>query len=87
MARRVFSRKIIAQSRASPLCVSARHLFSHSFRHDPVTPSHTSLPLFIPKLSSAQSPSEIGYGIVANKPIPRGTITWALDNLDQHFAG
>jgi hypothetical protein len=26
---------------------------------------------------------EIGWGIFATKPIPRGTITWALDALDQ----
>lgn len=25
----------------------------------------------------------IGYGVVATKPLPRGTITWALDPLDQ----
>lgn len=28
---------------------------------------------------------EIGYGIVALKPIPRGTITWVLDKLDRTF--
>lgn len=27
----------------------------------------------------------IGYGIVALKPIPKGTITWALDKLDRKF--
>jgi hypothetical protein len=27
----------------------------------------------------------IGYGIVALKPIPKGTITWALDKLDRTF--
>lgn len=27
----------------------------------------------------------IGYGIVALKPIPRGTITWAIDKLDRKF--
>lgn len=27
----------------------------------------------------------IGYGIVALKPIPRGTITWVLDKLDRKF--
>ena len=26
---------------------------------------------------------EVGYGIFATKPIPKGTITWALDPLDQ----
>ncbi|MDR4495127.1 MAG: SET domain-containing protein [Nitrospirales bacterium] len=26
---------------------------------------------------------EIGYGVFATQPIPRGTITWALDPLDQ----
>lgn len=26
---------------------------------------------------------EIGYGVFATRPIPRGTITWALDPLDQ----
>lgn len=25
----------------------------------------------------------VGYGVVATQPIPRGTITWALDPLDQ----
>lgn len=28
---------------------------------------------------------EIGFGVFATQPIPRGTITWALDCLDQHF--
>lgn len=28
---------------------------------------------------------QIGYGIVALKPIPRGTITWAIDKLDRKF--
>lgn len=28
---------------------------------------------------------EIGWGVFATRPIPRGTITWALDPLDQHF--
>lgn len=27
--------------------------------------------------------SEIGYGLVATKLIPKGTITWALDDLDR----
>jgi hypothetical protein len=29
---------------------------------------------------------KIGYGIVALKPIPQGTITWALDKLDRTFS-
>jgi hypothetical protein len=29
---------------------------------------------------------EIGYGVVATKFIPKGTITWALDQLDQIFS-
>lgn len=28
---------------------------------------------------------EIGFGVFATRPIPRGTVTWALDCLDQHF--
>lgn len=28
---------------------------------------------------------KIGYGVVALKPIPQGTITWALDKLDRSF--
>lgn len=28
---------------------------------------------------------EIGWGVFATRPIPRGTITWALDALDQRF--
>jgi hypothetical protein len=28
---------------------------------------------------------EIGYGVVATKFIPKGTITWALDKLDREF--
>lgn len=28
---------------------------------------------------------QIGYGVVALKPIPRGTITWAIDKLDRKF--
>ena len=28
---------------------------------------------------------KIGYGVVALKPIPQGTITWALDKLDRVF--
>jgi hypothetical protein len=27
----------------------------------------------------------IGYGVVALKPIPKGTITWAIDKLDRMF--
>ncbi|MGE0567780.1 MAG: SET domain-containing protein [Bacteroidia bacterium] len=30
--------------------------------------------------------SEIGYGVVATKFIPAGTITWALDKLDREFS-
>ena len=29
---------------------------------------------------------EKGYGVVAIKPIPKGTITWVLDAIDQHFS-
>ena len=29
--------------------------------------------------------NEVGFGVVAIKPIPAGTITWALDKLDQEF--
>ncbi|HZG58877.1 SET domain-containing protein [Paenibacillus sp.] len=28
----------------------------------------------------------IGFGVFATKRIPKGTITWALDPLDRHFA-
>lgn len=28
---------------------------------------------------------QIGYGVVALKPIPKGTITWVLDKLDRKF--
>lgn len=28
---------------------------------------------------------EIGYGVFATRPIPRGTITWALDPFDQVY--
>ena len=28
---------------------------------------------------------QIGYGVVATKLIPKGTITWALDDLDRSF--
>ncbi len=28
---------------------------------------------------------EIGWGVVAIRPIPKGTITWALDCLDQRY--
>jgi uncharacterized protein len=28
---------------------------------------------------------EIGSGVFATRPIPRGTINWAMDPLDQHF--
>ena len=27
----------------------------------------------------------IGYGVFATRPIPRGTITWVRDRLDQAF--
>lgn len=30
--------------------------------------------------------NEIGYGVVATKFIPAGTITWALDKLDREFS-
>jgi hypothetical protein len=30
--------------------------------------------------------SEIGYGVVATKLIPAGTITWILDKLDREFS-
>ena len=29
--------------------------------------------------------NEIGYGVVAKKLIPKGTITWVLDKLDREF--
>jgi len=29
---------------------------------------------------------EIGYGVVAKKLIPKGTITWVLDKLDREFS-
>ncbi len=29
--------------------------------------------------------AEVGYGVVATKLIPAGTITWALDKLDREF--
>lgn len=29
--------------------------------------------------------NEVGYGVVATKFIPAGTITWVLDKLDQEF--
>lgn len=29
--------------------------------------------------------TEVGYGVVATKLIPKGTITWVQDNLDQVF--
>lgn len=29
---------------------------------------------------------EIGYGIIALKPLPKGTITWVLDKLDRRFS-
>lgn len=29
---------------------------------------------------------EVGYGVVATKFIPRGTITWAMDKLDRVFS-
>lgn len=29
---------------------------------------------------------QVGYGVVALKPIPEGTITWALDKLDRIFS-
>ena len=28
----------------------------------------------------------IGYGVIATRPIPRGTITWVRDELDQSFS-
>jgi hypothetical protein len=28
----------------------------------------------------------IGWGVFATRDIPTGTITWALDALDQHFS-
>ncbi|MCB0281539.1 MAG: SET domain-containing protein [Calditrichae bacterium] len=30
--------------------------------------------------------NEIGYGVVASKYIPKGTITWVLDKLDREFS-
>ena len=30
--------------------------------------------------------NEIGYGVVATKFIPKGTITWVLDKLDREFS-
>lgn len=30
--------------------------------------------------------SEVGYGVVANRLIPAGTITWVLDKLDREFS-
>ncbi len=28
---------------------------------------------------------QIGYGVVATRPIPKGTVTWVMDNLDRVF--
>ena len=28
---------------------------------------------------------EVGYGVFATRPIPKGTITWVLDELDREF--
>lgn len=28
----------------------------------------------------------IGYGVVATRPIPKGTITWVMDGFDQRFS-
>ena len=28
---------------------------------------------------------EVGFGVFARDPLPRGTITWTADELDQHF--
>ena len=36
-------------------------------------------------LRNPRCDTRIGWGVFATKPIPRGTITWALDALDQRF--
>ena len=36
-----------------------------------------------PNIELRKINDEIGYGVFATKPIPLGTITWALDPLDQ----
>ncbi|NNE36124.1 MAG: SET domain-containing protein-lysine N-methyltransferase, partial [Rhodothermales bacterium] len=29
---------------------------------------------------------DVGYGVVATQPIPKGTITWVHDDLDRTFS-
>lgn len=38
-----------------------------------------------PNTELRRTDREIGYGVVATTPIPRGTITWVRDPLDQRF--
>lgn len=34
----------------------------------------------------AKARSRIGYGVFAKPPIPKGTITWVMDELDQRLS-
>ena len=38
-----------------------------------------------PNTELRRTDREIGYGVVATAPIPRGTVTWVRDPLDQRF--
>lgn len=41
--------------------------------------------MIFPKTELKFISDEIGYGVVATEFIPKGTITWALDQLDREF--
>lgn len=42
--------------------------------------------MIFPKTELKFISDEIGYGVVATEFIPKGTITWALDQLDREFS-
>jgi uncharacterized protein len=43
------------------------------------------IPMMHPDAELRYIGETIGYGLFARRPIPRGTITWAMDELDQRF--
>ena len=44
------------------------------------------LPVIHPDTELRPADARVGYGVFATRPIPRGTITWVHDALDQTFS-
>lgn len=66
---------------------SRQHL--HTYPSNPISkrsyPYHIYTIMIHPHTELKYISDEVGYGVVATKFIPAGTITWVLDKLDQEF--